>query len=251
MPYGLYISAAGAEVQSRRVQMLANNLANVDTPGFKREVAVVQARHSEAIERGLDYSGSRSLNDVGGGVELVESATEHGLGTLKNTGATTDFALDGDQAFFVVQRGEQQLLTRAGNFALSRDGRLQTAEGDAVLGEDGPIRIDPSSPWRVLQDGAIMQGDTRVDRLRLESPASMGDLVKVGANFFAPLAATAPAGPDEVRVLSGYLEMSGVEPTSETMELITASRAYEANVRMIQHQDQALGALVTRVLRQS
>ncbi len=68
MPYGLYISAEGALAQSQRMEVIANNLANLDTPGFKRELAVFQARYAEAIEQGRDYPGSGSINDVGGGV---------------------------------------------------------------------------------------------------------------------------------------------------------------------------------------
>lgn len=250
MPYGLYISAAGAEVQSRRVQMLSNNLANIDTPGFKRELAVVQARHSEAIERQLDFAGSRSMNDIGGGVELVESATDFSAGTLKRTDVASDLALDNEEAFFVVERGGRELLTRAGNFIFGTDGVLQTPEGDPVLGNDGPVRIDPTRPWHIQDDGSVLQGNSAVARLRIESPASLGDLVKMGANMFAPLAETTPVAAGSTRVLSGYLEMSGVKPTSEMMEMIEASRAYEANVRLIQHQDQMLGSLVTRVLKQ-
>src|SRR5690606_6173440 len=142
------------------------------------------------------------------------------------------------------------LLTRAGNFVIASDGTLTTGDGDPVLGDDGPVRIDPTLPWQILDDGGVMQGNNRVTQLRIEKPQSLGDPVKLGANFFAPLADTVPVEPGEARVLSGYLEMSGVQPTTEMMELIEASRAYEANVRLIQHQDQMLGSLVTRVLRQ-
>ena len=103
MPYGMYISAAGADVQSRRLQVLSNNLANVDTPGFKRELAVLQSRHAEAIERGEDYPDSRSINDVGGGVRLAETVTDFGGATVRQTGIPTDMAIEGD-GFFLVER---------------------------------------------------------------------------------------------------------------------------------------------------
>src|SRR5687767_7521440 len=96
MSYGLYLSAAGADVQSKRLEVMANNLANVDTTGFKRELAVVKARHAEAIERGEETAGSRGVSDVGGGVLLHQTLTHFSPGTLKKTGIPTDMAIDGE-----------------------------------------------------------------------------------------------------------------------------------------------------------
>jgi flagellar basal body rod protein FlgG len=251
MAYGLYVSAAGAEVQSRRLQALAHNLANVDTPGFKRELSVLAARHSEAISRGLDRAGSKSVNDVGGGVELVESLADFTRGAMRKTGIDTDVAVGAPGAFFVVERNGQELLTRAGNFVFSTDGRLQTQDGDNVLGDDGPVNIDPTQPWRIHADGTISQNNAAVTALRIVKPQSLGDLSKVGDNYFMPLAPPPAAVGNDRYLLPGYLEMSTVKPASEMMELIEASRAYEANVRMIQHHDQLIGSLVNRVLRQA
>src|SRR5262245_43976456 len=162
MYYGLYMSAAGAHAQSQHVEILSNNLANSDTVGFKRELTLLEARDSEAIERGLDYRGSRGMNDVGGGIRLAATATDFRVGKFRQTGNQTDFALETPDGFFGVQRGRDQLLTRAGDFRLDVDGNLVTQEGDAVLGSDSsPIQLDPQIPWRVLPGGLIQQaGDT-------------------------------------------------------------------------------------------
>ena len=85
MPYGMYISAEGAQAQAQRLQTIANNLANVDTAGFKRDVASFQARFAEAIQQGADYSGSRSESDLGGGVKIIGTQTDFSNGTLRNT----------------------------------------------------------------------------------------------------------------------------------------------------------------------
>ena len=87
MPYGMYLSAEGAKVQAQRLEFIANNLANIDTPGFKRDVPTFQARFSEAIQRGQDFPGSKSRNDVGGGVKLIGVETDFSHATLKSTGA--------------------------------------------------------------------------------------------------------------------------------------------------------------------
>jgi flagellar basal-body rod protein FlgF len=250
MPYGIYLSASGAEAQSQRIETLANNLANVDTVGFKRDLAVLQARHSEAIEQGLDESGSGSVNDVGGGVYVRETVTDFSRGPLQQTGVASDMAIDGE-GFFVVARGDQQLLTRAGNFTVTGSGQLVTPDGMPVLGDDGqPIVLDPTQPWQVAPDGAITQSGARL-ALALVKPRSLGDLAKAGQNLFAPLAETIPLEANQRRVVGGYLEASSVKPTLEMMELIEASRAFEANVRLIQHQDEMIGSLVNRVLGMS
>src|SRR5688572_23643968 len=168
MYYGLYMSAAGAHAQSQKVEVLSNNLANVDTVGFKRELALLEARDSEAIERGEDHRGSGSRNDLGGGVDLAATATEFRLGTFKPTGIATDMAIELPNLFFMVQRGDQQLLTRAGNFQFNHEGQLQTGDGDAVLSNDGsPIQLDPRLPWEMLSGGRIQQaGDVRELGLR-------------------------------------------------------------------------------------
>jgi flagellar basal-body rod protein FlgF len=252
MAYGMYISAAGADAQSRRVEVLSHNLANVDTPGFKSEFAVLTARHSEAIERGNDYSGSRSMNDVGGGVGLRDTMTDFRAGVYQRTGIPTDVAIADDKSFFVVEKEGQKFLTRAGNFRIAADGKLQTQGGHNVLAVDGsPASIDPSNPLppRFLPAGVLSQGNEGT-LLALVRPKSPGDLARAGDNLFAPLASYVPTPEGERRVMEEHLEKSGVKPTEAMMELIEASRAYEANVRLIQHQDSMLGSLVNRVMRQ-
>jgi len=246
----MYISAAGADVQSARLQVLSNNLANADTPGFKREIAILQARHAESIERGDVAAGQRGIEDVGGGVQLSETVTDFSVGALRETGNRTDLAINGE-GFFMVEKDGQPLLTRAGNFHFSTTGQLQSEQGYPVMSLDGgPITIDPTQPWNFNEDGGIEQaGDKQL--LALVQPASLGDLVKAGGNMFSPLADVNPVPAADRNVKNGYLEQSGVKPALEMMELIETSRAYEANIRMIQSQDQVVGSLVNRVLRQS
>ncbi len=249
MPYGLYISAEGANAQAKRLEVLSNNLANVDTTGFKRDLAIFQARYAESTERGLDQPGSGSINDLGGGVRLQGTQTDFSLGPLKNTGRPTDLAIDGE-GFFAVRKDGKEFLTRAGNFQFDAGNQLVTSDGYPVLNDSGtPIIIDPSEgPWQVTRDGAFAQKGT-FNYLKMVQPPSKGDLVKAGENLFWPLASAAPVDPAQRRVSSGFLEGSGVKPTLEMMELIESSRAFEANTNMIKHQDQMLGTLISRILK--
>jgi len=250
MYYGLYLSAAGANAQAQKVEVLSNNLANGNTAGFKRELALLEARDSEAIERGRASRGSRTQDDVGGGVRMGRTATDFSPGTLQLTHIPTDLAIESRDSFFLVQRGDQKLLTRAGNFHVSSEGLLLTQQGDSVLSNDGdPIQLDPALPYQFASGGAIEQGGSRIE-IGLMQPKSLRDLEKVGDNYFRDKNRATPAAPDEERrIRSGYLELSSVNPVEEMVELITASRAYEANVRIIQQHDTATSGLISRMLR--
>lgn len=251
MAYGLYISAEGAAALSRRMQVTANNLANVATNGFKRDVAVFQARYAEEIERGQAVPGGRGLVDLGGGVELAETRTEHVRGPLRETKRPTDLSLDSEGTFFLVGDGEQQFLTRAGDFQLTATGELVTSDGQfSLLSSDlAPVRIDPENPdFRVTAEGDLEQAGATTP-LAIVRPDDLNQLVKRGDNVYEALGRTQPAPQDERRVSQGFVEQSAVRPTYEMMSMIETSRAYEANVNLIKTQDQMMESLLSRVLR--
>ncbi len=239
----MYISAEGAQAQTRRLEVVANNLANVNTVGFKRELAVFQARHAEAIGRGQATAGAGSIHDLGGGVQAAPTKTDFSPGPMKYTKTPTDLAIDGE-GFFVVDKGGEHYLTRAGNFRLTDRGQLVTQQGYPVLSESfSPITIDPSAgDWQLGGFGTIRQ-QGNVQSLAIVQPQSPGDLSKASENLFHPLADPRLLPAADRRVVGGYLEQSGVKPTSEMMEMIEASRAVEANVNMMQTQDQMLSDL--------
>jgi len=248
MPYGLYVSAEGAQAQARRMETIANNLANVDTPGFKRDMAVFQSRYTEAINQGTDSPGSGTINDLSGGIEVLKTMTEFTRGPLKHTGVPTDMAIDGD-GFFLVQRGDQSYLTRAGNFLLTPSGSLVTQAGDPVLDPAGtPVQIEPEQPWQLTPDGSIQQAGSATP-LAMVRPESLQDLVKVGDNLFFATGNTTALDPSDRHVASGHLEASGVRPTLEMMEMIETSRAFEANVQLIRNHDNLIGTLISGLLQ--
>lgn len=251
MPSGLYISAEGAMAQSLRLDTISNNLANVDSTGFKRDLAIFQARHAEEIARGDEHHGSGSIRDVGGGVNVLETRTDFSIGPLKSTGIPTDMAIRGE-GFFTVGKDGRTFLTRAGNFSITADGALVTQDGYPVLDEEGsPVTIDPNlGPWSVSSTGEVQQQGSATN-LGLVRPDSLGDLVKAGESLFAPIPGVRvqPLALEERSVASGFLEQSGVKAIQEMTQMIETSRAFEANVNMIKHQDQMLGSLVSRVLK--
>ena len=249
MPYGLYISAEGAQAQTRRLDIIANNIANVDTVGFKRDLAVMQSRYSEAIESGQASPGAAAQSDIGGGVQFRESVTDFSPGPLRKTGNPTDVALQGD-GFFVVKKGQERLLTRAGNFRLKPTGELVTQQGYPVLSEDNtPIRLNSDGGrWDVDSSGSINQAGTR-QQLQIARPASLGDLSKAGENLFRPLGSVRPVAANDRAVAGGYLEMSAVEPTTEMTTMIETSRLIEANINVMKAHNEMLSNLIDRVLK--
>ncbi len=251
MPYGIYISGEGAQAQQQRLEVIANNLANVDTAGFKPDIATFQARLAEAFQQGHDLPGSGTANNLGGGVKIIGTETSFAPGLLKETGSETDMAIIGN-GFFQVDGGDgETYLTRAGNLRLDHTGTLVTAEGRPVLSAGGePIVINRNSPWSLSRDGFVAQDGTAVP-LALAQPDSLDDLVKVGANLFRPLNGAQPVPPEQREIRQGFLELSAASPTRQMMSMIETTRAFEANARMIQTQDSALSSLIGRVLRKA
>lgn len=249
MPYGMYISAEGANAQSQRLEVISNNLANTDTPGFKQDVATFQARFSEAIQLGQSQAGDQSINDIGGGVKLINTATDFSVGHLQRTGNDLDFAITGKGFFQVRGDDGKQYLTRAGNFATDNEGRLVTQNGHRpVLDQAGDeIMLIAEVPWRCSPDGFIQQGE-EVYALGLSQPENMDQVVKVGNNLFQSLGKIKPLALEERNLRQGFLEMSGANPVRQMMSMIETTRAFEANSRMIQNQDSMLGSLIGRVL---
>lgn len=249
MSYGTYLSAAGAHAQSHRMKVLSNNLANVNTPGYKPQETILQARFAEMIEEGNVTAGLGGADDIGGGVTIQKAQTQFAAGPMKTTGRETDFAINDETSFFVLQRGEDQILTRAGNFLVDSRGRLVNQSGDEVLAADGrAIQLEPGKPFEVGPNGQIRQQSNRWE-LMLAKPKSFGDVSHLGGNEFKPLAEFDLVAKGDRKVVAGVLEQSAVSPTSAMMELIETSRVYEANVRMIQNQDSAMGTLISRVLQ--
>ncbi len=249
MPYGMYISAEGAQVQSKRLEFISNNLANLETPGFKRDVPTFQARFAEAIQQGYDSPGSGTQNDLGGGVKLMEVDTDFSHTTLRSTGTPTDFAINGEGFFQLRQPDGEVLLSRAGNFLLDAQGRLVSQYGNMpVLDNSGSeIQLDPHQPFEIQPGGILKQLDQSFT-IGLQQVASLGDLVKVGSNLFRPLGPTNPLPEEQRDLMQGYLEQSGVNSTREMMAMIETTRAFEANTKLIQHQDSMFSTLISRVL---
>jgi flagellar basal-body rod protein FlgF/flagellar basal-body rod protein FlgG len=190
------------------------------------------------------------MNDIGGGVKIINVDTDHSNGLLKHTGNDFDLAINGSGFFHVRGDDGQQYLTRAGNFTLDTQGRLVTQNGHRpVLDQGGSeIVLLRDLPWSVSTDGFISQGGA-IFALGMSQPESLDELLKIGNNLFQATGNVRPLQLAERNIRQGYLEMSGANPVRQMMAMIETTRAFEANTRMIQNQDTMLGSLISRVLQ--
>jgi len=246
----MYISAEGAQAQSQRLEVIANNLANVETVGFKQDVATFQARFAEAIQQGLAQEGSRSQNDLGGGVKVIDVQTDFSPGRLQRTGNDFDMAIVGNGFFSIGGENGETYLSRAGNFTLDPQGKLVTQNGNRpVLDQGGgEIVLNSDEPWSLSQDGFLAQSGN-LFALGIFEPESLNDLVKVGNNLFRSPGTDQPVELPDRNVRQGFLELSSSNPTRQMMAMIETTRAFEANTRMIQSQDGMIGSLIGRLLQ--
>lgn len=256
MNRGLYISASGAVVQMTRVDTIANNLANVDTAGFKKDLAVFRANQPVSVIRTKDTSLSTpfgamttatQIGSMANGAIHEMNVTNYEEGNLRETDNPLDLAIIGDP-FFTVETPQGVRYTRNGSFTRSAGGELVTMDGYRVLGQNGPIRIADALQIDVNEEGTVFQDGAPVDTLRLALFADKTALRKTGSAFFASDAD--PEQPaQQFAVRQGMLEGSNVSAIKEILNLIEANRAYELNTRLIQVNDTMLGLAVTNVGR--
>lgn len=278
---GWYTGASGMAAQQVRLDTVANNLANVDTDGYKREVAVSKAFAQLLLRRMNDDgvylhplgSGDMApiIGKLGTGVESNEIFTELEQGALKGTDSDFDIALDG-KGWLSVQTPYGERYTRNGSFILGKEGYLETKEGFPVLGVDGPIRVKANNfqidkQGRVwvnadyIDDPELLVGREQnewnntvlLDTLKIVDFELDRFIAKQGSSLWKDTELSGPARvmPPEGRptVLQGFTEAANVNVVSEMVRMIEVNRAYEANQKTIQSQDAALGKLINEVVK--
>lgn len=238
---GIYTSALGLIPLQKRLEVIANNLANVDTTAFKRDDSFTnQLISANTLLR--DGTVSPTQKDVNN-----NTSTDFTQGNLQQTNNTLDVAIDG-QGFFTVQTQNGMMLTRDGSFSLSSDGTLVTRNGNPVMGANGPIHIDniqqmQASKLVIDRNGVVKAGNEIYGQLRIVMPQSYGDISKAGGNLYSINngAQVQDVNPASVTVRQGYLEGSNVNPIDEMVAMIQLQQNFEAGQKAIQSQDNSLG----------
>ena len=280
MVRGLYIGASGMMAQMERIAVLSNNLANVNTPAYKRDSTLMKAFPEMLIHRINDdgvrvfplgsYDLMPIVGKLGTGVEVNEVYTRFTQGAFKQTKDPFDLALEG-KGFFAVQTENGERYTRNGSFLIDKDGYLVTKDGYKVLGEKGPIQLKKNN-FIVDQDGKIYENKNYmgnplrlvsqeenewknailVDRLKIVNFPKVRFIKKIGESLYRSTQYSGAASiivNNRPKVMQGFLEQSNVNPVIEMVNLIEVHRTYEANQKMIQSEDSALGRVINEVGR--
>jgi flagellar basal-body rod protein FlgG len=271
--------------QQWRLDAVGNNLANVSTNGYKKDVAAFKAA-PELLLRRMDDDGvykhpfgsadaAPIMGKLGTGVEVNELFTEHTQGAPLETQSDFDMMLEG-KGYFAVATPYGERYTRNGSFILGKEGYLVTKDGYPVLGENGPIRVKANN-FKVDNEGRIwinaaypdepdvMVGREKnlweemvlLDTLKIVSFEFERFLEKQGISLYREGTKDGKiSGPpmtmsvqDRPQVLQGFLEASNVDPVIEMVQMIEINRSYEANQKIIQSEDSMLGTLINQVAK--
>jgi len=275
---GIYTGASGMIAQQARMDVVANNLANVDQTGFKRDTTLFKAFPDMIIRRINDdglgitpagsYDSMPNVGKLGTGVEVNEVYTQFEQGSLEKTENNFDFAIEGKGFFsYLTERGERY--GRNGSFTINQDGTLVTHDGYPVLGENGPITVQ-SNNIMINERGEIqindaLSGDPRepvgmtenqweqpiiIDKLKIVDFENIREIKKEGNSMYRSTEFSGPALPaDEYKIITGFREKSNVSVIREMVDMIEVQRAYEANQKTIQTGDQTVGKLINEVIR--
>ncbi len=257
MNYGLYISASGATANLYRQDVLAANLANLDTVGYRPDFPLVRQRDAARIEDGLASLPSNvMLERLGAGVMMAPNTLGFAQGDLKLTGEPLDVAIEGDGFLLVGDTSEEGRpeirLTRDGRLTRDESGRLVlAASGHPVLSTGGaPIYLDPTRTPTIMADGAVVQDGQIVAQLDLADVRPRSALRKIGGGLLAaPSEVIDRREPATGRLKAGYVEGSGVNEIQAMMQITGASNAVAANVGMITYHDRLMEAAINRLGR--
>jgi flagellar basal-body rod protein FlgG len=289
MVKGIYTAASGMRAQQWRLDSVANNLANVNTDGYKREQAVFKANPEMLLRRTNDDGvylnpfGSADampvIGRLGTGVELNELYVDFSQGAFKETENDYDLALSG-KGFFSVATPYGERYTRNGSFQRGKEGFLETKEGYPVLGINGPIRVQENN-FKIDKEGNVWinaefadDPETMVSRvdnewgevvlldtLKLVDFERPRYLQKQGSSLYRASDPGDPytkvfSGPpitleagNRPEVYQGFNEAANVDPVIEMVQMIEVNRAYEANQKVIQSHDSLLGTLINQYAR--
>ncbi len=252
---GLYTAWTGLVNEQNRMDIMTNNLANASTVGYKKEGSTSQSFDDVLTVKIKDASvGLSNVQRTGiknPGVKIGENYTDFSQGSFRETGNTYDLALSGDGFFaieFTNKAGETSTMyTRAGQFTLNKDGYLVTEEGDYVLDtQNKRIQLNTLTDASISTTGLISQDGKDIAQIQVADFEDYDYLEKYGETYYRPLeGARQTTGTASIN--SGYLEMSNVQIVSEMVNLISITRAYESNQKIVQTYDESLEIAVNQL----
>jgi flagellar basal body rod protein FlgG len=238
----LFQAGAALNANSRWQEIIADNLASGAVPGYKKQQMSLEAVQAGLMPGGLSGSHSPQMFVL----PKATTSTNFTGGELKATGVSTDVAIEGNAFFEVQLPGGKTGYTRDGEFQIDSKGQLTTKEGYPVLGQGGPIQLNPRdpTPMTISAGGDISQGASAKGKLALTEFSKPELLTQLTSSYFVADNPGAQTKPGTSTVRQGYLEGSNSSTVTEMASLMTAMRGFEANQHVIQIQDDRLGKTI-------
>lgn len=252
----LYTAYTGMINEQRRMDIMANNLANATTAGFKMESSSSQSFDKVLGIKIRDVSEAYNDHAIGQmslGVKLGEVYTDYSQGALRETAGKYDLALSGE-GFFAVRQvdkngNETVKYTRDGNFRLTKDGYVTDVHGNRLITENGVLQVPlDSEDISIGIDGTVSVNNQAIDKVKIVDFENYDYIKKFGDNLYQTVDG-ATEKESNAQVLQGYIEQSNVNSVREMVNLITITRAYEAGQKMIQSSDTIMDSAVNSVGR--
>ncbi len=245
MQDSMYSALFGALSNEFRLNSIANNLANVNTTGYKRDTLAfkdtfIMFAHDQIMEPVATIRSKKLFPEpiLIAKPRLAEAKTDFSQGSLRLTGDPLDVAIHGD-GFFKLQTPDGDFVTRNGHFRQTSDGTLVSEQGWPVMGENGPIILPAGGQVTINDTGQIFSDGEPVDQLQLVTYGDLDVLEKRGNNLYQlrpdELAAEIPA--ENASVEQGFLEVANVEVVTEMVNMIEAQRQFEAYTKVMQSTD--------------
>jgi len=237
-------------LQRRRMENITNNITNAETTAYKKEYFVAHS-FDEVLTRRINDNyhrvvQGRMVGPLNLGTQVDQLSIDFQQGALEGTERSTDLALVGD-AFFVIQTADGERYSKTGHFYINAQGYLIDGEGNALLGNNGPIYVGGLN-FVVDPSGNVFTENGYSDTIRVVSFEDNGTLRRQGSNMYF---ATEPplAAPNDYRIAQGFLEMSNVDIGREMVDMLAMYRTYETNQRMITMIDETVGRAVNDIGR--
>ncbi len=240
MNSGLYAACAGLVARTQALELAANNLANINTTGYKAQLPTFRSLLANTSDTSTGSAIADAVNNFG---VLGDGRTDVMQGSLERTGSDLDFAIQGE-GWFAVQSGKQRLYTRNGNFHVDGEGHLVTVEGNLVSGGQGAITIPPGKV-SVSEDGTISVDGALAGQLQMVGIAPGAALVPAGNSYFEASAGSERAATG--KLVQGSLEGSNVNGVTAAVGLVALQRnadllqqaltAFHSNFNRIAAQD--------------
>lgn len=245
MVTGLYAAGVGMLALERKQDVVANNIANAATPGFKRQEAVDKGFYQLLYHEARNPFWANRINGPGGGLNTTETYTDFKGGPLEQTGDPLNVALIGP-GFLSVQTPQGVRYTRDGHLSIDPQGRLTTSDGFLVQGQGGQPIAAQGTHIEIGDGGAVMVDGQQAGTLALTEFADGRLLEREGYNLWRATDAAQGQPAGATSIAAGMLEASNVQVPAEMVNMINVSRAYEANQRVLTSIDTTLQSLIER-----